>query len=73
MMIYFFLISCYEKEQNSYSIPTILKDKTSNTLQQEIIGFGWRIFFEILLSILSLYLLISDTYLFEMSDIETMD
>ena len=70
--LYFFFVSCHEKEQKS-SILTILKDKTLNILQQEIIGFGWRIFFEILLSILSLYLIISDNYFCEMSDIENMD
>jgi len=49
--LYFFFFSCHEKKQN-YSILTILKDKTLNVLQQEIIGFGWRIFFEIVLLIL---------------------
>ena len=49
--LYFFFFSRHEKKQNS-RILTILKDKTLNVLQQEIIGFGWRIFFEIVLLIL---------------------
>ena len=74
IFLYSFFMSCHEKEQNS-SIIAIVKNKTSNVLQQEIIGFGWRIFFGILLSIFSiyLYLIISDNYPCEMSDIETMD